>query len=41
MNFGDEGQIITVLSPEQVAKWDGRKLANGERIAVDTQSQLP
>jgi protein-disulfide isomerase-like protein with CxxC motif len=32
--IGEEGQIITVLSPEQVEKWAGRKLANGERIPM-------
>jgi len=31
--IGNEGQVVTVLSPEQVEKWSGRKLSNGECIA--------
>lgn len=32
--LGEVGQVITVLSPEQSAKWTGRKLKNGARIAA-------
>ncbi len=36
--IGEDAQIITVLSPDQIEKWRGRKLKNGNRIRseVDT-----
>lgn len=36
--IGDDAQVITVLDPEQVEKWAGRKLSNGERVPPPTQS---
>jgi hypothetical protein len=32
MVIGEEGQVITVLSPEQAEKWNGRRLFRGNRI---------
>ena len=34
MVIGAAGQVVTVLSPEQAAKWDGRKLRNGVRVVA-------
>lgn len=42
MIIGNEGQIVTVLSPEQSEKWDGRKLKNGARmLRTDTAQKQP
>lgn len=30
--IGDDGQVITILSPDQIEKFVGRKLMNGERV---------
>lgn len=30
--IGNEGQVVTVLSADQIDKWRGRKLSNGERV---------
>lgn len=34
MVLGEAGRIVTVLSPEQAAKWDGRKLKNGATMHI-------
>ena len=34
MVIGSEGQVVTVLSPQQAGKWDGRGLKSGARIAA-------
>ena len=30
--IAESGRVVTVLSPEQVEKWGGRKLKGGKRI---------
>lgn len=34
--IAENGAVVTVLSPEQTVKWNGRKLKNGSRVDLVT-----
>lgn len=39
MIIGEFGQIITVLSPDQVKKWAGRSLKDGSRVEMSNDEK--